>query len=97
MSSILLISTMMVGICPTNAAVRDGALTENDIEWCEDVFLQYEAAGLKWFLENYHYSIEARVCANLYEAQLWEYPGNDRIQKLVERSKYYVELEIQES
>jgi predicted secreted protein with PEFG-CTERM motif len=88
---------MMVGIYPTNAAVRDGALTENDIEWCEDVFQQYEAAGLKWFLENYHYSIEARVCANLYEDQLWEYPGNDRIQKLVERSKYYVELEIQES
>jgi len=88
---------MMFGIYPTNAAVRDGALTENDIEWCEDVFPQYEAAGLKWFLENYHYSIEARVCANLYEDQLWEYPGNDRIQKLVERSKYYVELEIQES
>ena len=87
----------MVGIYPTNAAVRDGALTENDIEWCEDVFLQYEAAGLKWFLENYHYSIEARVCANLYEDQSWEYYGNDRIQKLVDRSKYYVELEIQES
>lgn len=93
----MLISTIIVGIYPINAAVRDGALTENDIEWCEDVFPQYEAAGLNWFLENYHYSIEARVCANLYEDQLWEYDGNDRIQKLVERSKYYVELEIKES
>ena len=93
----MLFSTIIVGIYPINAAVRDGALTENDIEWCEDVFPQYEAAGLNWFLENYHYSIEARVCANLYEDQLWEYDGNDRIQKLVERSKYYVELEIQES
>jgi predicted secreted protein with PEFG-CTERM motif len=93
----LLISTIIVGIYPINAAIRDGGLTENDIEWCEDVFPQYEAAGLKWFLENYHYSIEARVCANLYEDQLWEYYGDDRIQKLVERSKYYVELEIQES
>ena len=68
-SSILLFSTIIVGIYPINAAVRDGALTENDIEWCEDVFPQYEAAGLNWFLENYHYSIEARVCANLYEDQ----------------------------
>ena len=96
-SFILLISVIIVGIYPINAAVRDGALTENDIEWCEDVFPQYEAAGLNWFLENYNYSIEARVCANLYEDQLWEYDGNDRIQKLVERSKYYVELEIKES
>ncbi len=93
----MLISTIIAGIYPINAAVRDGALTENDIEWCEDVFPQYEAAGLNWFLENYHYSIEARVCANLYEDQLWEYYGDDRIQKLVERSKYYVVLEIQES
>ncbi len=96
-SYILLISAIMIGTYPTNAAIRDGALTENDIDWCEEVFPQYEAAGLNWFLENYHYSIEARVCANLYEDQLWEYDGNDRIQKLVERSKYYVELELKES
>jgi len=93
----LLTSIIIVGIYPVNAAIRDGGLTENDIEWCEDVFPQYEAAGLNWFLENYHYSIEARVCANLYEDQLWGYYGDDRIQKLVERSKYFVELEIQES
>lgn len=93
----MLLDALIVSISPVNAAVRDGALMENDIEWCEDVFPQYDAAGLKWFLENYHYSIEARVCGNLYEDPLWEYYGNDRIQKLVERSKYYVALEIQES
>ncbi|MFQ5573987.1 MAG: hypothetical protein ACE5EJ_07025, partial [Nitrosopumilaceae archaeon] len=69
----------------------------NDIEWCHEVFPQYEILGLQWFLKNYHYSIEARVCGSLYEDQLWSYQGDDRMQKLLERSLYYIELEIQES
>lgn len=80
-----------------NAAVRNGALTENDIEWCHEAYLEYKTLGLKWFLENYHYSIEARVCASLYEDQIWQYQGDDRTKKLVERSKYFVDLEIEES
>ena len=95
--SILLVITLTVNISHVNGAIRNGALSENDIEWCEEVYIQYKAAGLDWFLENYHYSIEARVCANLYEDSIWGYQGDDRMQKLVERSKYYVELEIQES
>lgn len=72
-------------------------LSENDIEWCHELHPQYETLGLEWFLENYHYTIEARVCASLYEDPIWDYEGGDRIDKLLERSKYYIELEILES
>ena len=88
---------LLSSISFANATVRDGALTENDIEWCHEAYLEYKTLGLNWFLENYHYSIEARVCASLYEDQIWQYQGDDRIKKLVERSKYFVELEIEES
>ncbi|HSF27613.1 MAG TPA: hypothetical protein VLA53_01115 [Nitrosopumilaceae archaeon] len=88
---------LLSGASFANATVSNGALTENDIEWCHDVYPQYKTLGLSWFLENYHYSIEARVCASLYEDQIWQYKGDDRMTKLVERSKYYVELEIEES
>ena len=94
---LLLNIALLSGISSVSAAVSDGALTENDIEWCHDVYPQYKTLGLKWFLENYHYSIETRVCASLYEDQVWQYEGNDRIKKLIERSKYFVELEIKES
>lgn len=93
----LLSIVLLSNISSANAAVRNGALTENDIEWCHDVYSQYKALGLSWFLENYNYSIEARVCASLYEDQTWKYESNDRISKLVERSKYFVELEVEES
>ena len=72
-------------------------LSENDIEWCHELHPQYETLGLEWFLENYHYTIEARVCARLYQDPIWDYEGGDRIDKLLERSKFYIELEILES
>lgn len=69
----------------------------NDIEFCHEVYPQYEILGLQWFIKNYHYSIESRVCGSLYEDPLWSYEGEDRMQKLLERSLHYIELEIQES
>ena len=73
-------------------------LTENDMEWCDEVFPLYEKLGLQWFLENHHYSIKARVCGSLYEDPIWEEAaGEDRLKKLQVRSNYYVELEIKES
>lgn len=73
-------------------------LTENDMEWCEEVFPLYEQLGLQWYLENHHYSIKARVCGSLYEDPLWEEDsGEDRLKKLQERSNYYLDLEIKES
>ncbi|KAG2477057.1 MAG: hypothetical protein NPMRTH1_1390007 [Nitrosopumilales archaeon] len=75
----------------------DYDFTENDIQWCEEVYPQYDTLGLDWFLENYHYTIEARVCASLYEDSMWNYEGPDRIEKLLERTVYYIDLEISES
>lgn len=92
-----LIIILLSNLSFANATVSNGALTENDIEWCHDVYPQYKTLGLSWYLENYHYSIEARVCASLYEDKIWQYEGDDRMTKLVERSKYYVALEIEES
>ncbi len=54
-------------------------LTENDMEWCDEVFPLYEKLGLQWFLENHHYSIKARVCGSLFEDPIWEEAtGEDR-------------------
>ena len=81
----------------TNIFAAEFEFSMNDIEFCHEVYPQYEMLGLQWFLENYHYSIEVRVCGSLYEDPLWRYQGDDRMQKLLERSHHYIELEIQES
>ncbi len=75
----------------------EGKLTENGVQWCEEELARYELWGEeKWIKENNH-SIEARICAHLYSDPLWEYQGNDRVEKLIEKSQYYAELEIAES
>jgi len=74
-----------------------GVLNEKGIQWCEEEEPRYDAMGLELFLENNHYSIEARVCANLIEDDLWDYQGSDRVDKLIERSKFYALAEIKES
>lgn len=71
--------------------------TENGIEWCEEENARYHLYGEEKWLEQQKHSIEARVCANLYSDALWQYQGADRIQKLIQRSAYYAELEIAES
>ncbi len=81
----------------TNVFAAEFEFSMNDIEFCHEVYPQYEMLGLQWFLKNYHYSIEARVCGSLYEDPLWDYQEEDRMQKLLERSLHYIELEIQES
>jgi len=81
----------------TNVFAAEFEFSMNDIEFCHDVYPQYEVLGLDWFIKNYHYSIEARVCGSLYEDPLWNYQEEDRMQKLLERSLHYIELEIQES
>lgn len=74
----------------------DGAFTKNGIEWCEENKPLYDLLGDKFF-EHHKYSIESRVCANLIEDPLWSYSGPDRAEKLIERSRYFTELEIAES
>ena len=49
------------------------------------------------FFEHHQHSIESRLCGNLYNDDLWIYSGYDRYQKLIEQSRIYYSLEIQES
>jgi len=74
----------------------NGYFTENGIEWCEENLPLYEILGDKFF-EHHKHSIESRVCANLYQDYYWTYEGPDRVDKLIERSKHYSQLEILES
>jgi len=74
----------------------NGAFTQNGIEWCEENKPLYDLLGEQFF-EHHRHSIESRVCANLIEDELWNYSGPDRVEKLIERSLYFSELEIAES
>jgi hypothetical protein len=74
----------------------DNAFTPNGIEWCQENEALYHQIGYKFF-EHHNHSIESRVCANLIEDPLWHYTGSDKFEKLIERSRYYSELEIAES
>lgn len=74
----------------------NGAFTKNGIEWCEENKPLYDLLGDKFF-EHHKHSIESRVCANLIEDPLWSYSGPDRIEKLIEKSRYFSQLEITES
>ena len=74
----------------------NGGLTQNGIEWCEENYQLYKLTGDDFF-EHHHHSIESRACANLYLDPLWTYNGSDRYEKLVEQSKVYTQLEIEES
>ena len=74
----------------------NGAFTQNGIEWCEENKPLYDLLGVQFF-EHHRHSIESRVCANLIEDELWNYSGPDRVEKLIERSLYFSELEIAES
>jgi hypothetical protein len=76
---------------------RDTAgLTKNGIEWCEENYQLYYFIGNDFF-EHHKHSIESRLCGNLYNEDLWTYSGSDRYQKLIEQSRIYYSLEIQES
>lgn len=74
----------------------NGHFTENGIEWCEENRSLYEILGDKFF-EHHRHSLESRVCASLYQDYFWTFNGPDRIEKLIERSGHYSQLEILES
>ncbi|MHA7734915.1 CFI-box-CTERM domain-containing protein [Nitrosopumilus sp. S6] len=76
---------------------RDTAgLTKNGIEWCEENYQLYKIMENDFF-EHHQHSIESRLCGNLYNDELWMYNGQDRYQKLIEQSRIYYALEIEES
>ena len=95
----LLVISLILNFQAVDADIRSegGILNEKGIQWCGEEQPRYEIMGLELYLKNNHYAIEARVCANLLEDDLWNYQGTDRVQKLIERSKFYALAEIEES
>ena len=79
-----------------NPFFANGYFTENGIEWCEENLPLYEILGNKFF-EHHKHSLESRVCASLYQDYYWTHEGPDKVEKLIERSKHYSQLEILES
>lgn len=75
---------------------ENNAFTANGIEWCEENYSLYMILG-DGFFEHHKYSLESRVCASLINDELWMYDGSDRVQQLIEKSRYYTQLEITES
>ncbi len=99
---ILLISTLGLAYFAQSSFAAtpffaNDALTKNGIEWCQENQMLYEILSLEEWLKHHDYSIEARVCAHLYNDPLWNNTGPDRIENLIERSRDFVEAEIQES
>jgi len=96
---LLIVLSLILNFQAVDADIRSegGVLNEKGIQWCGEEQPRYEIMGLELYLKNNHYSIEARVCANLLEDNLWDYQGPDRVQKLIERSKFYALAEIEES
>ena len=88
---------LLVSSAYAQTPFRDTAgLTKNGIEWCEENYQLYYFMGDDFF-EHHKHSIESRLCGNLYNDNLWMYSGPDRYQKLIEQSRIYYSLEIQES
>ena len=94
---IVLSVLLLVSSAYAQTPFRDTAgLTKNGIEWCEENYQLYYFMGDDFF-EHHKHSIESRLCGNLYNDDLWAYSGSDRYQKLIEQSRTYYRLEIQES
>ena len=88
---------LLVSSAYAQTPFRDTAgLTLNGIEWCEENYQLYYFMGNDFF-EHHQHSIESRICGNLYNDDLWLDSEPDRYQKLIEQSRMYYSLEIQES
>ena len=83
-------------ICPSAVDAAD-SLSANDIDWCGENLTYYKAVGEYDFLESQSWAMRARVCTHLYKDPLWRYEGADRTARLIDRSAYYTEFEIQKS
>ena len=98
----ILILALILGVEYANQDIfaspffSNGYFTENGIEWCQENLPLYEILGDEFFKHHKH-SLESRVCASLYQDYFWTYDGSDRIEKLIERSRHYSQLEILES
>lgn len=89
-------SLFLIASADASPFFANGQFTKNGIEWCQENQPLYEVLGEKFF-EHHNHSIESRVCVSLYSDYFWTYDGPDRIEKLIERSRHYSQLEIIES
>ena len=102
MKILFFILLVLIGTLTTTSAhaatafFANGGLTENGIEWCEENYQLHQSMGVDFF-EHHKHSIESRICVSLYQDPLWTYSGYDRYEKLVEQSRIYAELEVNES
>lgn len=92
---------LLVCICIGFASLQSFAisdyLTENDIKYCEENYEQYRLIGEYDFLERERHTIEARVCVHLYNDPVWHDTSKYRLERLLERGNYYVNVEIEKS
>ena len=95
-SSLITLSLLTTPNASGSPFFSNGYFTQNGIEWCEENYPLYEILDEKFF-EHHKHSLESRVCVSLYGDYFWTYTGPDRIEKLIERSKHYSQLEIMES
>ena len=93
---VLLSSSYLSQSVKASPFFSNGYFTPNGIEWCEENLPLYKILGEKFF-EHHNHSLESRICVSLYDDYYWSYEGPDRVEKLIERSKYYSQLEISES
>ena len=94
--AIILFSVIVGTAYAATPFFANGGLTKNGIEWCEENYQLYQFMGNKFF-EHHKHSIESRICVSLYHDKLWEYSDPDRYEKLIEQSRVYADLEIEES
>jgi len=88
---------MVLGLTSIQAFAATQYLTKDDIRYCEENYGQYKLIGDYEFLEREQRTMESRVCVHLYTDPIWSYSGTDRLDKLLVRGNYYVDLEIQKS
>ncbi|CAE6498039.1 hypothetical protein [Candidatus Nitrosotenuis uzonensis] len=94
--AIVILILALVAVQVQSFAITD-YLSENDIQYCKESYQHYLALGEYEFVERERRTMESRVCVHLYGDPVWDYTGKDRMQKLLERGNYYVNIEIEKS
>lgn len=70
------------------AGENDGnQLSESEIRFCQNSQQQYVLVGEEKYLKMYDYDFLSQVCVMLYNDPLWDYSGDHKMNKLVEKSE----------
>ena len=63
---------------------EDVIVTKPQINQCSVLYQSYKNIGKMQFLEKYQHVNFINTCVNLYQSTIWEYKGDDRLEKLNE-------------